>query len=225
MLEKANSKADYRRKPLRFSPENRGAFLSLRAAPLARAGAALRRVPRWGVWLVVFSCATAGMGAVSPARGQAIDREYPLKAVYLYKFATYIEWPQRAFHDDASPFVIGILGPDPVGHDLRKIAQVKKIDGREIEVRNYGQAAEIRDCHILFMSRALADKTQQAALQLLSGRDILFVGETPDFLKHAGVIDFLIQENRIRIYISKSAFERENLEISAQLLRIATVVK
>ena len=37
--------------------------------------------------------------------------------------------------------------------------------------------------------------------------------------------DFVIQENRIRIYISESAYERERLDISAQLLRIATVVK
>ncbi len=225
MLEKANSKADCRRTPLRLSPENRRTLLSVRAVLPAGAGAALRRMHRWGVWLVVLSCATAGMGAVSPARGQAIDREYPLKAVYLYKFATYVEWPERAFHDDASPFVIGILGPDPLGADLRKIAQVKKIDGREIEVRNYGQAAEIRDCHILFMSSALEGETQQAALQLLSGRNILFVGETPDFLKHTGVIDFVIQDNRIRIFISKSAYQREGLDISAQLLRIATVLR
>ena len=190
-----------------------------------RAVAALGRVPRWVAWLIVFLCAAGGPGVATSARGQTIDREYTLKAVYLYKFATYIKWPERAFHDDASPFVIGILGPDPVGVDLRKIANVKKIDGRKIAVRNYEQAEDVRECHILFMSRALAGKSQQAALQLLSGRNILFVGETPDFLKQRGVVDFVIHQNRIHIYILQSAYEREHLEISAQLLRIATVVK
>lgn len=75
------------------------------------------------------------------------------------------------------------------------------------------------------MSRALKGETQQAAIKLLAGRNILFVGETPDFLKHGGVVDFVVQENRIHIYISKSAYQREGLQISAQLLRIATVVK
>lgn len=183
------------------------------------------RTPRWVVWLIVFSCAAAGMGTTAPARGEVIDREYKLKAAYLYKFATYVEWPKGAFRDAASPYVIGILGPDPVGADLRKIAKVKKIDGRKIEVRNFKQAKEIRDCHILFMPRTLKSETQQAAIKLLSGRSMLFVGETPDFLRHGGVIDFVIQENRVGIYISKSAYETEDLEISAQLLRIATVVK
>jgi len=183
-----------------------------------------RVMPRCAVWLVVFCYAAAGMGIAAPARGQDIDREYTLKAAYLYKFATYVEWPEGAFRDAASPFVIGILGPNPVGADLQKIAKVKKINGRKIEVRNYEQAKEVRDCHILFMTRALKSETQQAAIKLLSGRNVLFVGETPDFLKQGGVFDFVIQENRIRIYISKSAYEREGLKPSAQLLRIATVV-
>ena len=182
-------------------------------------------MPRWVVWPVVLSCAAAGLGAASPARGQAVNNEYKLKAAYLYKFATYIEWPEGVFSDATAPFVIGILGPDPVGADLRRLATVKKIDGRKIEVRNYEQAKEVRDCHILFESRALKSETRQAAAKLLSGRNILFVGEIPDFLKQEGVINFVIQENRIRIQISKSAYERENLKISAQLLRIATVVK
>ena len=184
----------------------------------------LGRMPRWAVWLIVFSCAVTGMGTTAPTRGQGIDREYKLKAAYLYKFATYVQWPEGAFRDATDPFVIGILGPDPVGADLRKIAKVKKIDQRKIEVHNYKQAEEIHDCHILFMSRGLKSETQQAAVKLLLGRNILFVGETPDFLKQQGVIEFVIQENRIRVYISKSAYRREGVKVSAQLLRIASVV-
>lgn len=187
--------------------------------------APVRTTPRWVVWLVVFSCASVVFGAASPARGQAVSNEFKLKAVYLYKFTTYIDWPEGAFHDEASPFVIGILGPDRVGAGLRKIARSKTIDGRKIEVQNYGQAEKVRGCHILFISRDLESKTRQAALKLLSARNILFVGETPDFLKQGGTINFVIQENRIKIHIFQSAYERENLKVSSELLRIATVVK
>ena len=211
---------------MRLLSQNRRTLLPPQAAPPVRAAVASGRVmPRWVAWLIVFSCVAVVSGAASSASGQAIDNEYKLKAAYLYKFATYIEWPEGVFSDATAPFVIGILGPDPVGADLRRLATVKKIDGRKIEVRNYEQAKEVRDCHILFESRALKSETRQAAAKLLSGRNILFVGEIPDFLKQEGVINFVIQENRIRIQISKSAYERENLKISAQLLRIATVVK
>ncbi len=177
------------------------------------------------VWLIVFACALACSGTASPARGQGIDREYALKAAYIYKFATYVKWPKEAFADANSPFVIGILGPDLVGANLRRIAKVKQVDGRKIDVRNYKQPKEIRDCHILFISRAVDGTTQQATLKLMLKRNVLSVGETPDFLEHGGVIDFVIQQNRIRIYISESAYKRENLEVSAQLLRICEVVK
>ena len=197
----------------------------MQAAPPEGGAIAIRRFTRCVVWLGILSCVAAGLNAALPTYGQVIDRQYKLKAVYLYKFATYVQWPEGAFRDEASPFVIGILGPAPVGADLREIAKVKKIGGRKIDVRNYEQAGDIRDCHILFISGAVNIETQQAAIKLLSGRNILLVGETPEFLKHGGVIDLLIQENRIRIYISKSAYEREDLKISAQLLRIATVIR
>ena len=180
---------------------------------------------RWAVWLVACWCVAADIGTASLAHAQTIDREYKFKAVYLYKFATYVKWPERTFRDATSPFVIGILGPDPVGADLRDIARVKKIDGRNIEVRNYRSAEDVGECHILFMSRGLKSDVQQAAIKLLSKRSILFVGETPEFLKHGGVFDFVIQENRVRIFVSKSAFQSEGLDVSAQLLRIATVIK
>ncbi len=186
---------------------------------------ALRRVlVRLLLWVGILSCTIAAV-APSPAWAQGIDREYTLKAVYLYKFATYIEWPKQAFHDAGSPFVIGILGPDPVGNNLRKIAKAKKIDGRRIDVLNYQSPDEIEDCHILFMPRGLAPEIRQKAVKLLAGRSILLVGEETDFLEQGGVVDFVVAGNRIQIHISQPAYEREQLEVSSQLLRIANVIK
>jgi YfiR/HmsC-like len=190
-------------------------------APVSRAFV-LRRIV---LGLAVFSFFGVSFFAACPACSQVIDREYTLKAAYLYKFATYIEWPERAFRDAESPFVIGILGPDMVGGDLRKIAAVKKIAGRRIEVTNYERLEEVDECHILFLPRGLEVERQQAAIKMLSGKNVLLVGEDADFLKHGGVVDFAIQENRIRIHISQPAYEREELEVSAQLLRIAVVTK
>ena len=87
----------------------------------------------------------------------------------------------------------------------------------------YNKVAAVRGCQILFMSKALKRKTQQDANKRLAGKNILLVGETVDFLNDGGVVRFAIRDNRIHIHIKKSAYKRESLEISAQLLRIATV--
>jgi len=103
------------------------------------------------MWLLVFFlCAAASTG--STARGQNINREFTLKSVYLYKFATYVTFPDKAFKNGDSPFVIGILGPDPLGNNLKAIAIIKKIGTRTIVIRNYKLATEIKDCHILYIS-------------------------------------------------------------------------
>jgi len=187
---------------------------------------ALRRMPRQIVRLAVFIFALAGFTATaSPVDGQGIDREYKLKAAFLYKFATYFTWPESSFESAESPFVIGILGPNPVGRNLRRIAAVKKINGRKIVIRDFKTSEDVNDCHILFISKSVKSATQQKVIKELSNRNILFVGETLDFLKLGGVIDLVVQENHIRIYISKSAYEREGLKTSAQFLRVATIVK
>jgi len=160
----------------------------------------------------------------STARGQNINREYTLKSAYLYRFATYITFPATAFQTLDSPFVIGVLGPDPLGNDFKKIARVKKIGNRTIVIRNYRSATEIKECHILFMSRELPIEEQVAALKLLAGRNILFVGDTPNFLTDGGVICFVVVQNKIQIHICTSAYKREKLEVSSKLLRISTIL-
>ena len=122
---------------MRLLSENRRTLPPVQAVPPTRTVAAPRRIRRWVVWLIVFSCAVAGFGIASPVRAQVINREYKLKAAFLYKFTTYIRWPDGSFKDSKSPFVIAVLGPDPVGADLRKIAAVKQIDGRELEIHNF----------------------------------------------------------------------------------------
>ena len=74
------------------------------------------------------------------------------------------------------------------------------------------------------MTRAVNGDTQKAIIQRHSKRSILFVGETKEFLQQGGVIDFMIRQNQIRMFISKRAYEREKLKVSAQLLRVMTVL-
>ena len=180
-----------------------------------------RRRIGWKLALMAAAFTAAAIGQSSAAGAQGIDREYKFKAVYLYKFATYTRWPNRAFTNDNSPFVFGILGPDPVGADLQRIAAVKTIGQRKIVVRRYQNVNQIRNCHILFMSRANNAQFVQAACQKLAGRNILLVGDTVNSIKQGTVFAFSIQQNRIRIHISIGAVQRAGLTVNAQLLRIA----
>ena len=179
------------------------------------------------LWTLTFLAAMTVIAETPAAYAQAqpVNREYVLKAVYLYKFATYIRWPKETFANANSPFVIAVYGPNPVRKGLSEIAAEKKIDGRKIVLRHFEKPDDVRDCHILFMTRAVEGESQKAIIQQLSKRGVLFVGETKEFLQHGGVIDFMVRENRIHMYISQRAYEREGLKVSAQLLRVMIVLE
>jgi hypothetical protein len=100
-----------------------------------RIGRVLRSLWR-AAGCLALACAiglSASLATVAPAAAQEtepgfIDREYPLKAIFLYNFASYIKWPDAVFANSQSPFVIGILGSSPIDETLNQIAAQKKID-------------------------------------------------------------------------------------------------
>ncbi len=47
------------------------------------------------------------------ATAQTPSREYQLKAVFLFNFTQFIDWPADAFADGQAPFIIGVLGQKP----------------------------------------------------------------------------------------------------------------
>jgi hypothetical protein len=49
------------------------------------------------------------------ACGAEAPTEYQVKAVFVYNFSRFVEWPPQSFTAPNEPFVIGILGSDPFG--------------------------------------------------------------------------------------------------------------
>jgi hypothetical protein len=153
------------------------------------------------------------------------NREYRIKAAYLYQFGRYVEWPAKAFSDANAPFVIGILGQDPVTADLEEIAKIKRIQNRPIVIRRFATAADVRPCNILYVPAATSSEVQAELLRKTAGQGILLVGDSSDFLDRGGVVQFSVEENSIRVAIARKAADREGLKISAKLLQVARVVE
>jgi len=178
---------------------------------LAQAGLVARMV---GLILCVLSSAL-------PSLGQELNREYTIKAAYLYNLGRYVTWPTAAFADPQSPFVIGVMEPDFVGPDLQKIAEVKTIEGRPIQIRRFTRPDEVKRCHILFLPKSADGPIQQELIRRLAGSHTLLVGESEEFLDRGGAIAFIIRDNNVRLLIALEAAQREKLQVSSKLLQIA----
>src|SRR5689334_3656176 len=86
-----------------------------------------------------------------PTHAQVL-REYQIKAVFLFNFAQFAEWPAEAFTNSQAPLTIGILGIDPFGRALEDTVRDERVRGRRIELRHYRAVEEIKTCHILYIS-------------------------------------------------------------------------
>ena len=151
------------------------------------------------------------------------DPEYQLKAVFLFNFAQFVEWPASAFPGPATPLVIGVLGEDPFGPYLDETVRGEKVNDRPLVVRRYRSVEEITTCHILFISRR-EERRLKGILDSLRGRSVLTVSDANRFATHGGMIRFVTDHHRIRFRINLEAAKAANLTLSSKLLRPAQIV-
>jgi hypothetical protein len=196
-----------------------------------------RRGPRrarglHGASLVVV--AAIACGALSPAASchaqtaadAAANPEYNVKAAFLYSFGRYVEWPADAFSDAGGAFVIGVLGSDPFGGALERIAATKKIQERTIVVRRLKSLDDYKPpCHILFVPRTVPPEQQTAAIQKVQGTPVLVVGESAGFARAGATVNFYLDQETIRFEINVAAAKAQRLTINAKLLSLGTLVK
>jgi len=153
---------------------------------------------------------------------QATD-EARVKAAFLFNFAKFVSWPSQVFKNPSDSFRICVLGPSVVGPALADLAHDKMVDGRPLIVSTVSESTAAMSCQILFVA---ATSTQKARLLLgeLQSRSVLTVGESAGFAAHVGIINFKVEDGRVRFEINPKAAEQAHLQISSRLLSLAQIV-
>jgi hypothetical protein len=180
---------------------------------------------RWGwrrrgaAWLAGFAL-LAGVAAGTPVPPSA---EYQLKAVFLFNFAQFVEWPARKFPAPASPLIIGVLGDDPFGPYLDELVRDEKVGGRPLVVRRSRSADDLTTCHMVFVGRS-ETRDLDRILAHLRGQSVLTVGDADLFTRLGGMVRFAMENGKIRLRINVEAARAGDLTISSKILRPGTIV-
>ncbi len=184
------------------------------------------RLSRWpGIGL--FGCfiwlAALLLQTVLSFGQQTVSREYQLKAVFLFHFAQFTQWPTNAFTSTNSPIVIGILGNDPFGDALKNTVRGELVNGRRIELEHFRRAEDATNCHILYLA-ATESRRPERILEVLENRPILTVSDVDTPAGRGVMIRFVQEQNKLRIRINLDAVSAANLTISSKLLRASEIV-
>ncbi len=156
-------------------------------------------------------------------RAQDAPTEYQVKAAYLFNFLKFVEWPGDPLADTHGHWIIGIVGDNPFGDGLKQIISGRTVQGHELQVRQFQPGEDLHACHVLFIS-ASEKKRLPSMLAALSGSTVLTVADMDHFIEAGGMIQFVVEDKRVRFAIDVGASGRARLKVSSKLLSLARTV-
>jgi hypothetical protein len=184
-----------------------------------------------------FAAATiVAAAAPSLAASPEIDRgkAATVKAAYVLNFLRYAQWPETAFENPASPIVVTQVGDCEVGDVLPDvIGRAEPIGGHPLTLERVvapdaapdrdAFLASIENAHLLFVC-PMPEEGVLMIVEHLKGKQVLTVGDTPDFAHHGGMIGFVLQRDRIVFEANPTAIHESDVTISAKVLKLANLV-
>lgn len=145
-----------------------------------------------------------------------------VEAAYLYNFEKFVTWPSDA-EQGAAPFDLCILGDDSFGETLNSMIAGETHHGRKLVVRRLPSAATATNCQILFIGQPEESRLTKD-LNALQKKPVLTVSAIPGFLEHGGMIQFILQNRKVRFAVNLTAAEQAGLQLSSELLKVAVHV-
>ena len=170
-----------------------------------------------------------------PESQSAQYKEYEVKAAFMYNFLKFVDWPEEKTAKTGSQIVICIIGQDPFG-GAADILKDKKVEERNVVLKRIeglqqlkdaadanGQMDALKKCHLLFICKSEQKNTKEI-IEFVTSSGVLTVSDTQGFLEAGGIVNFVIEDNKVRFDINLTASEKSGLKIRSQLLRLAKKV-
>lgn len=170
-----------------------------------------------GLWAVLLGF---GLTATCQAQSVADALEYRIKAAFVCKFASYVEWPPELFARPDSPIVIGVIANDVIADELARTAAGLSADGRPLAVRRLQRGDAVTGAHLVYIAGA-EDTRIAETLAAARGQPVLVVTESNLAMALGSMINFVVVDNKVRFDIAPQNAELSRLKISARLLGVA----
>ena len=158
------------------------------------------------------------VGARTVAARQTAERQ--IKAAYIARFGSYVEWPPQAFGRPDSSLSIGVVGDDLLADDLARLVAGHLVNGRRVTVHKLPRDLLSPECNVLFIGKSENGRLPDI-LAATKGRPTLTVTESDGALALGSIINFVIVNDRVRFEIAPGTAGMSKLGISARLLAAA----
>jgi hypothetical protein len=150
--------------------------------------------------------------------------DYQVKAAYLYNFGRFVEWPTGVAAAKSESFTVCVLGEDPFGAILDATLAGETIAGKKVVAQRISTPQESINCQILFLGAAEASRLNKIVADL-DKTAVLTVSDMPQFARRGGMIQFVLEGNRVRFEVNLTATQHAGLTLRSDLLKVAIAVR
>lgn len=178
------------------------------------------------LWIFIIFTGVMIVMAIMPSCAYAQESkpgEYEVKAVFLYDFLKFVEWPDDQDTHAGRIVNICILGEDPFGNAFDFI-QDETIGNRKLVVKRVRTHHHIDDCQVLFISSSEKEDINHI-LRTVKGSNILTVGDTEGFAQKGVMINFYIEQNKVRFEINLHSLRSSGLNVSSKVMHLARIIQ
>ncbi|MES2019619.1 MAG: YfiR family protein [Pseudomonadota bacterium] len=155
------------------------------------------------------------------AQAPAAPLESQVKAAYLLKFASFVEWPEASFAHPDSALQIGVAGNDGLAEQLERMASGRNVNGHPVKVRRMAPHEALDELHILFVDGALERSAMATLLGAARGQSLLTVSDAGDAEASGCMINFVMADDKLRFDVALRHVAPSRLRISARMLAVA----
>lgn len=137
-------------------------------------------------------------------------QESKFKALFIYKFAEYIEWPSGKKN-----ITVGMAGKSDVSQELSNFAASKG----NMTVLNINGPSDVDKCDIVFLPTSM-DNQIGAYNSAIGSKSILVVSENSDYTGKGSDIGFYLESGKLRFLISEKSIRDKKMTPSSKLLAL-----
>ena len=157
------------------------------------------------------------------ASGALSAQERPMHEVYsmmVFNFTKYVQWPD---YTQSGEFVIGVIGNNQVYETLNAWYGGKARGTKTYVIKKFTNAAEITDCHVLFIDKSKSGEFD-GANNKVKGKGTLVITDKNGLAEKGSSINFKTVDNKLKFELNQKAIEASNLKVSGTLSSMAILI-
>jgi hypothetical protein len=147
--------------------------------------------------------------------------DYSVYANIIYRITKYINWPPEKKEGN---FVIGIVGDSPLYNEIQSFTTNKTVGNQKIIIKTFSSSASSYDCHILFISEDRSRSLKKIVAATIDS-PVLIISEAEGLAQQGSCINFIIEDDHLKLEINKNNIENRNLSVASEFLGLGKIVK